>query len=347
MVSVATERIAGLVIMKIPFTIVRSEGMQRFLTRWRFHGFMLLSVLLFSLNCLMIKWSTRFADVGLWDMVLFRGAVGLLVVRLLYPGPEYQPLRMLQKPMLALRGLVGVAGLILFYLTLLKLDLGRATVLNLSYPVFASLLAALFMKEIIRTSQLWWMFAALPGVAMLCGADFRSWVPLWDAVALIGALFAGGAVALVRYLHKSEHSSVIYASQCFYSVAVAVPLVLHDGAGWSAGSFIWLTLAAVVVAGGQLAMTHAYRSLSVATGSSIQLLLPAVNALAGVWVFGEHYGLLQLIGGAWLLFSCLKVLSMASGGKAGSLKEAMVPSGCRCALNAAPTDSLQEAGEDR
>jgi drug/metabolite transporter (DMT)-like permease len=56
-------------------------------------------------------------------------------------------------------------------------------------------------------------------------------------------------------------------------------------------------------------MTHAYRSLSVARGSSIQILLPILTAIGGFVFFQESFTPIELLGAGLTLFATWRIVT--------------------------------------
>ena len=55
-------------------------------------------------------------------------------------------------------------------------------------------------------------------------------------------------------------------------------------------------------------MTHAYRDLSVARGSSLQMLLPMAAGIGGFLFLGETFSLLEIAGGALTMLATWQIL---------------------------------------
>src|SRR5690349_14194424 len=110
---------------------------------------MLLSVFLFSANTLLLRaLSLHLPAADGWMGVLYRGTVGMLMVAALYGFGRGLSLKALVgSKLVALRGVVGALSIAAFYLTIAKLGASRAVVLNLTYPIFATLIAAWWLKE--------------------------------------------------------------------------------------------------------------------------------------------------------------------------------------------------------
>jgi drug/metabolite transporter (DMT)-like permease len=259
---------------------------------------MVASVLFFAANVLVLRAiSLKEPSADGYVASVFRGWVGLLVVLVMYRGRGFEPGRLVRRPLLLWRGLVGAAGILLFYVTIEHLGAGRAVIINLTYPVFGALMAAWWLGERIRKAALGWMVVALMGLGVFFAEGLGSaGLTRYEFLGLLGAVVAGAAVVLIRMLSHVEHPSTIYGSQCVWSIAVAMPLAGRKLLTLPVEVMVGLVAASVMVAVGQLALTRSFRDLSVAKGSSIQMLLPVATALGGALFFGERYAWTEVMG---------------------------------------------------
>jgi drug/metabolite transporter (DMT)-like permease len=118
---------------------------------------------------------------------------------------------------------------------------------------------------------------------------------------------AGIVVVLIRKLRATEHAGTIYASQCFYSILLALPLRANHVTELPPLGHGALIAAAIIVGVSQLVMTNAYRTLPVSQGSSIQMLLPLATAAGAYLIFGERFTPVELAGAALTLFATWRV----------------------------------------
>lgn len=272
---------------------------------------MLASVVLFAVNVLLIRGlALHVPAIDGWMATLFRSIAGTVVVILCFaPGGHLSLRRVFTSPLLVLRGILGAVGIILFYITVVHLGAGRAVVLNLTYPMFAALIAAVWLREALRPVTFLWIFAGFVGLCLfLTGGRGTESTLSYDLLGLAGAVVAAVVVVVIRRLHATEHSSSIYAAQCVFGLLVALPVAgpavpALPAAGWSI-----LLLAGVVVAVGQLTMTFSYRHLTVSKGASLQMLLPLTTALGGYVLFGERFTPLELGGAALTIAATVQVL---------------------------------------
>lgn len=260
---------------------------------------MLISIVAFAVNVLLLRaLSDAIPAANAWVATLFRGVIGWLVIVATFRGRGFAPGRLVASPMLLMRGIVGAAGILLFYVTIERMGAGRAVIINLTYPVFGALMAALWLRERLNWGQVGWMGVGLVGlVVFLRSKTSQGGISFDEVLALLGAIVAGAAVVLIRVLGRSEHASTIYASQCLWSFLGGLPFGAKYLGELPMEAWTILIVASVLVSVGQLALTHSFRTLSVAKGSSIQMLLPLATGLGGYLFLEERYSATEIVGG--------------------------------------------------
>jgi drug/metabolite transporter (DMT)-like permease len=268
---------------------------------------MLLSIAFFSINSLTLK-SLAQADVSPWVALLFRAAVGMVVVATVFrAGGQVSFRRAISDRMLASRGLLGVLGTVAYYFTIAKLGAGKATLISNTYVVIAALMAVWFLKESFSASKLLGNLLALSGLALLLASPTQLALFGWyEALAICGALAAAGTVIIIRELTRTESTAMIYTSQCIYVLAGSLPFALYEVQRQPIGitSVIILILAGISATIGQLAMTEGFRHLNVAVGGAFQICVPVVIAIGGVYFFEESFTILQIAGAMLILTGC-------------------------------------------
>jgi drug/metabolite transporter (DMT)-like permease len=270
---------------------------------------MLASVVLFTANTLLIKAaSLATVEADGWVALLLRGVIGIVLLQALYSkGGKLGWKRMFSNPLVVARGVVGGAAIILFYITITELGAARATVLNLTYPMFATVIAAFWLGEKVAVATRWWLVVALAGLMVFLGAGSLAKMPSgYDLLGLLGALAAGWVVVIIRKLRHEEHPATIYGSLAACSMLMGLPSVGKlpelSAAGWG-----FLSLAAIVVTFGQLIMTSAYQRLPIARGASLQMSLPVFTAAGAFAFFGESFAAHELVGSILTLFAIWRV----------------------------------------
>jgi drug/metabolite transporter (DMT)-like permease len=270
---------------------------------------MLLSVFLFAANTLLLRaLSLHLPQADGWMALLYRGVIGMGMVVALYGfGRGFSLRALLGSKLVVLRGVIGAFSTAAFYLSIAQLGASRAVVLSLTYPIFATIIAAVWLKERASRSALLWMCAGFAGLVLFLGGDASRSFSGWDLIAVAGAVGAGIVVVMIRKLRATEHAGTIYGSLCLFCILLALPMSggkAIDLPGFGHGALI---AAAAIVGVSQLVMTNAYRTLPVSRGSSIQMLLPLVTA-AGAWfLFDERFTAPEFAGAALTLFATWRV----------------------------------------
>ena len=273
-------------------------------------GLMLGSVVLFAANALLIRGLSLYAPaVDGWVASLFRGAVGIVIVVTFFGfGRGFQLSHLITNRLLFIRGILGGFGILALYMTVVHLGAARAIIINLSYPIFGSLIATIWLKERLSVSAWIWMIIGFLGLMLFMGSDLEAGIGIYDWIAVGGAIAAGAVVAMIRQLRHTEHTSSIYAAQCVASGMIALVPAAQPTASLSPSAFWLMILAGVIVAAAQLAMTHSYRTLSVAQGGAIQMLLPLVTTLGGWLLFDETFTTIGMVGAVITLLATWRVI---------------------------------------
>jgi drug/metabolite transporter (DMT)-like permease len=269
------------------------------------HGtrLMLASAGCFVANALIIRLLGAHYAVDSWLLSSVRFVVGLaLIVTLFPPGRVFQFNNLYRNPQLIVRGVIGGVGVYLYYVTIVHLGVGRATFISNMYVVLGALLAVVLLKEPLTPALVTGSAVSLFGLALLTNIIGASpAVGFYDFLAVLGALASAVVIVTIRQLHRTEHTATIFGAQCFYGllfclVPAAARFALPPPVAWA------LLVASALCAGaGQLTMTRAYRELTVARGSLLQMLVPLGIAAGGVLFFGEHFQPHELIGAALIL----------------------------------------------
>jgi drug/metabolite transporter (DMT)-like permease len=210
---------------------------------------------------------------------------------------------------LVLRGLFGTLALLCFYYTLVTLPFAESVVLQHLNPIFAAVLAAVFLGERVGSRLAIAIALCLAGVlaitrpAMLFGGSELS--ALGVAAGIGGAVCSSLVFVLIRSFGSREDPLVIV----FYFPLVTVPVVLP----LAVADWVWPTALEWLVLGGvglatQLAQVHMTRGIALepaGRASSILYLQVALAALWGALFFDEIPDLVTLAGAVLIVAGTL------------------------------------------
>ncbi len=269
----------------------------------------LVSTVFFCLMSALVRYAS---DIDPYKTTLFRFVVGLGILGTAALFGKIK-LRFVNGGFLFLRGLFGGAAILICFWAIAKLGVGKGTVLIYSFPIFASIAGAIFLKEKIGLLRAAAILAAFFGIYLLAsdngnGSGLLGFFGWNELLAVFGAMLGGIALVLVKKLHDTDSSYAIYFAQCVIGLwIVVVPAnVVPCSIGLSGG--ILLVAIGVTATIGQLLSTEAYRYVDISTGSLLGLLVPVVNYVIGVTIFGEFVSWRSIIGSAAVIGSCVVVI---------------------------------------
>ncbi|MHC4461877.1 MAG: DMT family transporter [Planctomycetota bacterium] len=249
--------------------------------------------------------------IGTYKLAFFRFVIGLCLIATAAMTGRVK-LVFNNKKLLFLRGLAGGTAVSIGILSITKLGLGKGMVLVSSYPIFASIFSAIFLKERLRVLNFTAILTALVGIYFIAynkGQDFTLLVfGKYELLAVFGAVIAGIAINLIRKLHDTDDSLAIYFSQCVVGMwLVVIPAFKSDIVVGLEAVFILLGMG-VSITVGQLLMTQGMKYVPVKIGSLLLLLDPVLCFIAGVVIFSEPLTLFCLLGSVLVVGSCAIVL---------------------------------------
>ncbi len=218
--------------------------------------------------------------------------------------------------LLVTRGLSGGAVVALYFYALAHISAGEAGILYNVYPVLATGLSLVLLRE--RPSIHLWLalLAASMGVAMVLGQGHLGFgFGKGELAALGAAVFAAASANAIRAVRHTDNAATIFFFFCVAGLPVVLPFALTALPG---GLVPWLLaiLMSVLAYAGQMLMSDAYGTLSVAEASVWLQLLPIFQYLLAVPLLAERVSVAGLSG------VLITVAGVAYGTVLGSRKRA-------------------------
>ncbi len=233
-------------------------------------------------------------DLPVLEIVFFRALIMVVITFILLKKHRINPFGN-NKPLLILRGLLGVSALSLYFYSLQNMPLASAvTIMQLS-PIFTTLLAIVILKEKIKPVQLLFFLISFIGVIFIKGFDARISLPLF-LIAISGSILSALAYNVVRKLKDTEQPLVVV----FYFPFIATPL----SGIYTAFNFVmpvgieWLILLLIGLSTqiAQINMTKALQLERIEKVSIIRYLTIVYAIIYSYLFFDESYNIYTLIG---------------------------------------------------
>jgi drug/metabolite transporter (DMT)-like permease len=246
------------------------------------------------------------AEVHSFEVVFFRNVFGLFAMLPFMGGFRLDLFRARSPGRLLMMSCGFVASMICYFAALAYLPLAEVVALAFSKPLFATVGAALVLREVVRARRWTAVGLGLVGVLIVLRPGAEAISP-FAALVLFGALLAAATTLMIKHLTATERVPTIVWYQALFATFLSLPLcLLHwrtpDLAGWlllfgigGLGTLSWLTL------------THSVRLADASAVVPFEFLrLPFAALVAYLW-FGEVPSVWTWLGGGLIFGSAIYI----------------------------------------
>ena len=239
-----------------------------------------------------------------WHLGFIRCFGGMLVL-LIFFGRKENPYKGYNIPLLILRGCSGAIAFFSVVTAVRILPISTAIVLFYAFPVFAGLFGFLIYKEKITLLQAGCMGVLVAGVTVLF--DFRlTGNGYGQIMAILGAVFAGLAITLIRSLIQKNGPVIIYLYFCTMGMLLTLPAFLMAPI-IPASSLEWTMVIGIVITSvtAQLLMNKGFLFCQGFEGASYMSSEVLFTALVGILFLDDPMNWRFFVGGFLIVGSGL------------------------------------------
>ena len=225
-----------------------------------------------------------------------------------------------------LRSCLGIFAMGLNFWAMTLLPLADATTISFTVPIFATLFAALILREKVGIRRWSAILIGFVGVLIVIQPG-GSLIPAFGAaVALAGALVTASVTLVIRMLGRTETSVVtIFWFSVYTLPALAICAYIYGG-GHDAKTWGYLLGIGIFGALGQLSITQSLRFAPVSTIVPMDYSALIWATIFGILIFGQFPGLSIWLGAPVIIGSGL-FIAWREHVRAGKLTVAKVESG--------------------
>jgi drug/metabolite transporter (DMT)-like permease len=259
---------------------------------------MLGAVFSFALMAVAVRELLRHMDV--LQILALRTLVTLIIVCATIPRHGLAPLRTRRLPIHALRALVHVGGQFCWMYALGALTLATVFAIEFTMPVWAALLAALFLGERLNRGRMVQLVLGLAGTAIILRPGFGEF-HLAALVMVLGSMLYASSMIFTKQLSASDSALAII----FWMSAIQLPVTFALAAPvWVAP--VLADLPWIIAVGGasfvaHYTMTRAMKLADATVVIPIDFIRLPLIAVVGALVYNEGFDPLVLVG-AGLIF---------------------------------------------
>ena len=221
---------------------------------------MVIAALLYTFMSILVKLMPDNYTVWHLGFIRFSGGLTALLISASIPqlGARGNPYSGHNIPLLIFRGCTGSIAFFFVITSLRILPVSTACVLFYSYPVFAAIFGIIIYKEKITVYQAGCVVLLIVGIAILF--DFNLTGNTYGQVmAILGALFAGLTVTLIRSLRTQNGPVIIYLYFCTMGTLLTMPAVIVNPF-WPSSIIEWVMILGIIFTslGAQLVMNQGF-----------------------------------------------------------------------------------------
>lgn len=261
------------------------------------------------------------------QVAMLRFATGLIPV-FLFPRFRQRAFHFQRLDLLFYRGIFGGTAVLCYFLAIGHIDVGVATLLNYTSPVFSGLFSLLFLNERISAKVLIPMPIALFGVFLVVHAHARPGdifgFGRWELVGLGSAFLSGAAVTAMRAARRGENSWAVYTSFCLLGTIVTAPFGIATWKSPTLDEWIALGFTSIFSIGAQLLLTFSLRWVDALTVGVISQLAVVVAMILGATLLAEPVTAMAASGAAVTIAGVIGVVYVTSLAKRTVVAEEVV-----------------------
>ena len=205
-----------------------------------------------------------------------------------------------------LRGLIFAPLPLITFVALKNISLPEYTTINMSVPIFASILSIIFLKERLNLYILISLIAGIIGVLFVIQPGFNNF-NIYFLLTLFGAFLITLTTLIVNKYNKITSSIGYFIYGGFFIHLISIYLFIYDPLKVSLSIFLIITITSIVI---NLAVFLAvfafkYAQKHYASVSCLMYLQILWSSIVGWFIFDEYLNSFALIGALLIILSGL------------------------------------------
>ena len=268
-------------------------------------AYILLSVFFASLMVVLIKYLSD--TVNIYSILFYRGFFGFIFVLFFFIKIDFNILYTKKIHLHLIRSIINALALYFWFTSLTMSSLADVSAIGNSAPIFATLLAILFMKEKIILSRVLAILLGFIGVIIILNPNFE-YFAIGHYYALIAAILWGFLVVFLKNLSRTENFfSVIFYFQLFLFLSFGILFYEYIEMQTNL-NFIFILLLALFGNLSQMCYFQALKLKDISYISPFEYLRFIFLTLFGIIFFYEYPNIKTYIG-SLIIFSGIIVLN--------------------------------------
>ena len=242
-----------------------------------------------------------------FELAFFRNLFGLLVIAPWFFRKGLGILRTTRLPLHLVRAGLNALAVLSFFYAFSVVPLAEATALSFVAPIFATVLAVIFLGEVVGGRRWLAILLGIVGVFVLLRPGFET-VSLGEVSVLIYSLLTAIAIIVSKSLSRTDSSVTIIAYVILLMIPIsAIPAIFV----WQTPTFnqlILMVLMGILGTSGQLLLTEALRRSATYIVMPLDFLKMVWAVIFGVIFFGEYLSFAGWLGSGLIILGATYIV---------------------------------------
>lgn len=235
------------------------------------------------------------AEVHAFEVAFFRNLFGLVALAPLLVRAGRSGLRTRQLGLHAVRGLLNAVAMLAFFFAVGITPLATVAALSFTSPLFATVLAALILKERVGLRRVAAVLLGFAGALVILRPGLET-LSLGALLVLLSSSAWAGALIDIKILGRTESSLAITAYAGLFLTPVTLVASLPFWTWPSGGALLWLALIGALGSLTQMAIAQALREADATQVLPADFTKLLWAALVGFAFYGEVPDRFTLLG---------------------------------------------------
>ena len=241
-----------------------------------------------------------------FEVAFFRNLFGLVFVLPWFIRFGLQPLHTSHFKLHFYRSLVNVVAMFSFFYAISITPLAEVTALGFAAPIFATVLAAIFLREVVRLRRWTAVIVGFIGTLIILRPGFNE-IGLGQLLVLTSTIFWAVALLLIKQVGRYDSSVTIITYMSLLQLPLSLIPALFVWTWPPIETWFWLLAIGLIGGGAQWLMTEALRSADTSVVMPVDFCKLPWTALLAYLLFAQVPDIFTLIGGVVIFGSAFYI----------------------------------------
>lgn len=252
---------------------------------------------LVSFTSLAIAGRALLDTIGVFEVMFFRNLIGLLILLAFTRRGFFSLARTDRLGFHCFRNALQFAGQSMWFAALTLLPLATVFALEFTIPIWAAIMAVLFLSEHMNQGRVVAVGLGFIGILLITRPGFTAFDPAMLMMILVAIFFAGNLIA-TKSLTNSDSALTIIFYMCALQAPLGLGLALLDWRPVAMEDLIWIAILGITGLSSHYCLARAFALADATVVIPMDFMRLPLAAMVGFWLYNEVFDAAVLAGAA-------------------------------------------------